>query len=75
MIFVLGKPDLPYFFHRDELSPALQGNLEWSGDRAGAFDRIQAHRCESFAQLAWLPVCITSSLPRLLCCKFVVMQS
>jgi hypothetical protein len=30
---------------------------------------------ESFAQLAWLSVCITSSLPRILCCKFVVMQS
>ena len=30
---------------------------------------------ESFAQLAWLSVCITSSLPRLLCCKLAVMQS
>jgi nucleoside-diphosphate-sugar epimerase len=30
---------------------------------------------ESFAQLAWSSVCVTSSLPRLLCCKFAAMQS
>jgi transposase len=30
---------------------------------------------ETFAQLAWLSGCITSSLPQLLCCNFAVMQS